>query len=286
MQHNFYHNRLWFIFANISTECPVCVQYLARSAFVISSLRPAYARVYPAGRQDLAAEIFFHTKIGSNLLKSITEDDLITWFGQNRTIADFKKNEKCDREITKITTTDNPVVSPKFEVLSVATYTINVDNESISNINNTKNEETSEDNEIKHEENILKKKSRSVTVALTQITTESTKIFVSESKSDSDSNSTIPEITTKQPLKDLIVDRNVSPPKHINTVLNNTPLKYLEKDLQKSSVTFPPEIKNDQYVLLDKEDLWGMLKEVVDDVDDQLKKKSKIGEKLRSQGFT
>ncbi|XP_044258121.1 C3 and PZP-like alpha-2-macroglobulin domain-containing protein 8 [Tribolium madens] len=325
MQHNFHDNKLWFIFANISTLCPVCVQYMARSAFVISSLRPAYAKVYPAGRQDLAAETFFHTKIGSNLLKSITEDDLITWFGKNRTdISEpyFQFPQSCIREVsttasttTISTTTDNlPVPSPKLEVLSVATYTINVDNQSISNINDTRKliESTSlpyststeipesstlgvtenmiEENAIPHhdEEKILKKKSRSITVmdrnlktttVPNQVVTESITTF-----------STPSEVTTKLTEKELVVDKNVSPPKHINTIIQNSPIKYIEKDgkhSEESLATFAPEIKNDQYVLLDKEELWGMLKEVVDD---QLKKKtnSKIvdGEKLRSQGFT
>jgi hypothetical protein len=327
MQHNFHDNKLWFIFANISTLCPVCVQYMARSVFVISSLRPAYAKVYPAGRQDLAAETFFHTQLGSNLLKSITEDDLITWFGKNRTSEPyFQFPESCIRETfsttafttTVSTTTDNPPVpSPKLEVLSVATYTINVDNESISNINNTKRRGDStsmpvttssemsattvvsttehmvnenaipiDKNTIHEIKSILSKKGKRVeseknvknTTALVTNSSTTTAVPVSETT------------TIKSTEKELVVDKNVSPPKHVNTIIHNIPMKYIEKDVkatEDSLATFAPEIKNDQYVLLDKEELWGMLKEVVDD---QLKKKtsSKIidGEKLRSQGFT
>lgn len=69
MQHGFNGNDIWFIFANISSSCPVCVQFFAHSSYIISSLRPAFAKIYPTGREDLAAEVFFHTHIGSPLLK-------------------------------------------------------------------------------------------------------------------------------------------------------------------------------------------------------------------------
>ncbi|PSN44641.1 hypothetical protein C0J52_07735 [Blattella germanica] len=48
----------------------------------VGSLRPAFARVYPAGRSDLGAETFFHTRRESPLLDGLTDDDLITWFGK------------------------------------------------------------------------------------------------------------------------------------------------------------------------------------------------------------
>ncbi|RZC42492.1 C3 and PZP-like alpha-2-macroglobulin domain-containing protein 8, partial [Asbolus verrucosus] len=322
MQHNFHDNKLWFIFANISTVCPVCVQYIGRSAFVISSLRPAYAKVYPAGRQDLAAEAFFHTKIGSNLLKSITEDDLITWFGKNRTSSsdpDFYIPESCvNRDASSSTTstttavsttTDNsPVPSQKLEILSVATYTINVDNESISNLNDTKENINStaiptvtstkfaadKNNIEQFEENAIPTDRTVVRIKKDDMIQKNVKIAAANSTSKPHLANLVAtteyEATTKTVEKELIVDKNVSPPKHVNTVIHNLPLKFLGKDTkstEESLATFAPEIKNDQYVLLDKEELWGMLKEVVDD---QLKKKtsSKLvdGEKLRSQGFT
>lgn len=71
MQYGYSGNNLWFVFANVSSSCPVCVQYLAKSIFIISSLRPSYAKIYPASRADLAAEIFFHTHLRSNLMKGI-----------------------------------------------------------------------------------------------------------------------------------------------------------------------------------------------------------------------
>ncbi|XP_045535340.1 C3 and PZP-like alpha-2-macroglobulin domain-containing protein 8 [Papilio machaon] len=71
---------VWFVFANISSTCPVCVTYEARSNFIITSLRPAFAKIYPATRPDLAVETFFHARPGSPLLRGITDDDFITWF--------------------------------------------------------------------------------------------------------------------------------------------------------------------------------------------------------------
>ncbi|CAK1579578.1 unnamed protein product [Parnassius mnemosyne] len=71
---------VWFVFANISSTCPVCVTYEARSKFVITSLRPAFAKIYPSTRPDLAVETFFHARPGSQLLRGITDDDFITWF--------------------------------------------------------------------------------------------------------------------------------------------------------------------------------------------------------------
>ncbi|XP_038221686.1 C3 and PZP-like alpha-2-macroglobulin domain-containing protein 8 [Zerene cesonia] len=73
----------WFVFTNISSTCPVCVTYEARSKFIITSLRPAFAKIYPISRPDLAVETFFHATYGSPLLRGITDDDFITWFGKS-----------------------------------------------------------------------------------------------------------------------------------------------------------------------------------------------------------
>lgn len=54
--------------------------YEARSKFIITSLRPAFAKIYPSTRPDLAVETFFHARPGSPLLRGITDDDFITWF--------------------------------------------------------------------------------------------------------------------------------------------------------------------------------------------------------------
>lgn len=92
--------------------------------FVLSSLRPAFASIYPATRPDLAAEIFFHTKPGSPLLKGITEDDLITWFG--KTDAGLPKvgqdipmicecGKTCKETIHQLTT-DTPITTLQTEI--------------------------------------------------------------------------------------------------------------------------------------------------------------------------
>ncbi|XP_034828640.2 C3 and PZP-like alpha-2-macroglobulin domain-containing protein 8 [Maniola hyperantus] len=75
---------VWFLFTNISSTCPVCVTYEARSKFVITSLRPAFAKIYPSSRPDLAVETFFHARPGSPLLRGITDDDFITWFDKTQ----------------------------------------------------------------------------------------------------------------------------------------------------------------------------------------------------------
>ncbi|XP_073972114.1 C3 and PZP-like alpha-2-macroglobulin domain-containing protein 8 isoform X4 [Rhodnius prolixus] len=77
-------DRVWFVVSNVTSSCAVCIEFSARSEYIIGRLRPAFARVYPAGRADLAAELFFHTHKGSPLLAETSDDDLITWFGTNR----------------------------------------------------------------------------------------------------------------------------------------------------------------------------------------------------------
>ncbi|KAK9504309.1 hypothetical protein O3M35_010674 [Rhynocoris fuscipes] len=77
-------DRVWFVVSNVTSSCAVCIDFSARSEYIIGRLRPAFARVYPAGRADLAAELFFHTHKGSPLLAETSDDDLITWFGSNR----------------------------------------------------------------------------------------------------------------------------------------------------------------------------------------------------------
>lgn len=92
--------------------------------FVLSSLRPAFASIYPATRPDLAAEIFFHTKPGSPLLKGITEDDLITWFGKTdagvpKVGQDIPKICECGKtckETIHQLTTDTPPTTSQTEI--------------------------------------------------------------------------------------------------------------------------------------------------------------------------
>nr|CAB3506278.1 unnamed protein product [Spodoptera littoralis] len=86
---------VWFVFANISSTCPVCVTYEVRSKFVITSLRPAFAKIYPSTRPDLAVETFFHARPGSPLLRGITDDDFITWFDKTE-LASLKTSTSID----------------------------------------------------------------------------------------------------------------------------------------------------------------------------------------------
>lgn len=381
MQHGYFANNIWFVFANISTNCPICVQYVVHSTFIISSLRPAFARIYPAFREDLAAETFFHAAEGSSLLKGTTDDDLITWFGKNSTRAGnfsleqfwvcevngVPVKEKTTTEAPQSTTpipllnTNTPYSLHKIENLSVVTYTINVDNNSINNLSEALpenelivptaiifNENTTEvsdqqsstmttpniiDNIIIQEKDTEKKvsgyseevlqkidalddgdkkykrnpeieemiKKTIQTIANpTNYNLKETNV-AEKSTNKSGLNTTIakpmdvklettkpPNIITTSPFttpthgqeetetstkfvervsKELIVDTNVSPPKHINVEKHNVPLKLIQnaKEEEGRSVTFAPEIKNDRYLLLDKEELWGMLREAVSD---------------------
>lgn len=258
MLHGFHDNNLWFVFANVSSDCPVCVQYSIRSAFIISSIRPAYARIYPVSREDLAADTFFHTPIGSSLLKDITEDDLFTWFRHNSTNVgnvSLKNADKCSLSIPTIVTevsahqvntnTPNPTVTA-----DVVTYTINVDSETTKNLSKPDEFPTTIQSTMASQKHELHR----VQVVAT--------------------NKLVP---TKKPLKKVKQITEVfTTPKHVNTKKqDDIPVKYLPVDTNENETpaTFAPEIKNDKYVLLDKEQLWGMLREVVND---EINKKIKL----------
>ncbi|KRT82513.1 hypothetical protein AMK59_3818, partial [Oryctes borbonicus] len=319
MQHGYHGNNIWFIFANITNSCPICVQYLARSVFVISSLRPAYARVYPASREDLAAETFFHTKNKSNLLKGITDDDLITWFGSNGTApenafydskcAASKKDERALESLDK-----NISYSPKkVQNLTIVTYSININQNANRSEENVKTQWIIEPTAIPLKTNsthntpnntieVRFQSADEIILQLQNATANSTedkekssknqfkkllkiKSIINEKKTKKIPKSKPLEIATSTPIptasssdpqqKELIVDMNVSPPKHINTDKQVFPVKFLEKpkDDDEKQVTFAPEEKDDKYILLDKEELWGMLKEVVSD---EIRKSSEI----------
>lgn len=360
MQHGSNDNKLWFIFANITTTCPVCVQFTARSIFVITGLRPAYTKIYPATREDLAAETFFHAKYKSSLLKSVTSDDMITWFGLNRTNDEtFQFPVNCKPKNLYGTTAINPFtynltmdesmeaspVPHKINVISVSTYTINVDNSSITNLTDEKelgkesftenpmeiNFDTTssfpivsqkltdkmiQENLIPEEDNIkfveelttvdnILEENNTAADTDNEINTESV-IVTSETTHRSEREVTNIEIMPALvSTTDIIItqtfDQNPteghriseltipSPIKHVNKEeVHTIPTKY-EKSKKEigEKMAFAPEIKNDQYILLNKEALWGMLKEVVDD-EFRRNVNSKIidAEKLRKQGFT
>lgn len=83
------------LYLQISSTCPVCVTYEARSKFIINSLRPAFAKIYPSTRPDLAVETFFHARLGSPLLRGITDDDFITWFDKTE-LASLQSTASID----------------------------------------------------------------------------------------------------------------------------------------------------------------------------------------------
>lgn len=69
--------------------------YEARSKFVITSLRPSFAKIYPSTRPDLAVETFFHARPGSPLLRGIIDDDFITWFDKTE-LASLRTSVNID----------------------------------------------------------------------------------------------------------------------------------------------------------------------------------------------
>lgn len=262
MLHGFHDNNLWFVFANVSSDCPVCVQYSIRSGFIISAIRPAYARIYPVTREDLAADMFFHTPVGSSLLKDITEDDLFTWFRHNGTNVNnesLKEAERCKLAKTTPTVatteessthqvntnTPNPVLKP--ERVDVVTYTINGD-ESVQNLTTAKP--------------AVEKKNKLGRAKILA----SDKLLVTK----------LLDRPTKKPVakpKQKEIERYTTP-KHVNTKKQDVPERFLQSDEEDEPLaTFAPEMKNDRYVLLDKEQLWGMLREVVND---EISKKVKL----------
>ncbi|XP_046392318.1 C3 and PZP-like alpha-2-macroglobulin domain-containing protein 8 [Ischnura elegans] len=76
--------KIWFLFDSVLPGCALCARFTARGRYSVRSLRPASARVFPAGRAHLAAHAFFHAprRNQSALLAGVTDDDLITWFGK------------------------------------------------------------------------------------------------------------------------------------------------------------------------------------------------------------
>lgn len=279
---------------------------------MISSLRPSYAKIYPAPREDLAAETFFHAQFKSNLLNSVTADDMITWFGDNGThsedILDAAPECKISGNIIKSTTVETTTMTysstndykTKLDLLEVATYTINVDNASVVNVTH-ENEETTrdtvrttdfdntvtvemvEENTIPNDAFVKFIQTSAGTTSVTSNSDFEEEIYTTTEVIDTSSyKETVPESTTA----DLVQEPFASPVKHINTKLQNIPTKFT-KPVEDTPITFAPEIKNDQFILLDKEALWSMLREVVND---EFKSKTKArildGQKLRAQGFT
>ncbi|KAJ8974118.1 hypothetical protein NQ317_019900 [Molorchus minor] len=341
MQHNYHTNKLWFIFANVSTTCPICVQFVARSAFVITSLRPGYSKIYPASREDLAVETFFHAQIKSNLLKSVTADDMITWFGRNGTSNKDALDvpEECKMKDTdaveKIvsSSTNKPKVLQKLTLdltahssnisKSILSPTVEVNILKIADPSEITIEEVSPPQSTSLEpiaiedlgaieENIIPLGDQderiefptiiSTTFSPSNKTGDSINIntenvsFLTSSMTESttlktvevEERSKVNEDTTEA-FKEPVAIKHKVVIKHVNKEdIHDIPKKYSKNhDEDTEVITFGPEIKNDQYILLDKKALWGMLKEVVDD-EFKEKTSSKIvdGQKLRSQGFT
>ncbi|KAI8420732.1 hypothetical protein MSG28_007955 [Choristoneura fumiferana] len=170
---------VWFVFANISSTCPVCVTYETRSKFVITSLRPAFAKIYPSTRPDLAVETFFHARPGSPLLRGITDDDFITWFDKTE-LASLKTNANIDNicECGRICSRD-------YEFRKA---------------NDTKNDETTTPDNVKHTEAASSTTEAITSTAQQRITTtqETTEASSTEPATTIANNIVTEEIATSQ----------------------------------------------------------------------------------------
>ncbi|CAG4969889.1 unnamed protein product [Parnassius apollo] len=192
---------VWFVFANISSTCPVCVTYETRSKFVITSLRPAFAKIYPSTRPDLAVETFFHARPGSPLLRGITDDDFITWFDKTE-IATLTTTESIDNicECGRICSRDY-----EFRKLNESGHTI---------LNLKTNESPAEVIEI-------------VTVSeIIDVATNTTP--VSDATYQNTSNSTALPLTTPQPtLVNIKIEQNKTNTEHFRYKPKNASIEHL-----------------------------------------------------------
>lgn len=321
MQHGSRGNKVWFIFANISTPCPVCVQYNARSTFVISAIRPAYAKVYPVSREDLAADVFFHARGASALLNSVVSEDVNMWFGANDGLYErFEVPTACEKKEVVAGARNVPgeiqVNSKDVKMVSLMAYTINAESESTklgdttqrtdattefsssSFSSNTEPEHPSTIEPVKFykAKKVVDPKFRKVLIGQVQTGKASTTSMKFDRK--------VSKLISKEKPK---LAQNISAPTKLPKVISTTPAaeprthqtitvsttkssKVPEKKIKHSNVIHhvnteqiheipqklvKEKVENEdngivdhadsQYVLLNKDSLWDMLKEAVSD---------------------
>ncbi|XP_025832303.1 C3 and PZP-like alpha-2-macroglobulin domain-containing protein 8 [Agrilus planipennis] len=311
-EYGYNSGNVWFIVGNITDDCLICFQFIASSSTIITSLRPAYARIYPPSREDLASSVFFHAKSGSSLLRGIADDDLITWFGKdafaNRTQADdsvtcMKDCNSCQAKVTKSITADkeNATEDVPKEILPASPeeteYPIHVNQKSINvmiedmedrseNISShCENREvdfvtTSSLNGTSTDESDLNN-NKNVSSAVSSTITS---IIESSSLDNDIDRQESTESTDSLPKNETLTDHHQQSaqtyvPKHVNTKISDVSLKYLQQiddQPDTSERDFDPDVKNDRYILLDKKELWGLLKEAVSDqIEEKLRRSEK-----------
>ncbi|KAL1505490.1 hypothetical protein ABEB36_005049 [Hypothenemus hampei] len=292
MQHGNHANNFWFIFANISTPCPVCVQFTTHSSFVITGIRPAYAKIYPVNRQDFMADTFFHAQSRSVLLNSINSEDMITWFG-----IDGPDNELLDSPV-KCNKSRPSGTSNKPLSVNLTTNTdpdkvkfIDLNSEQQENsrqstitkvkVNTTQNIKPTKPSKIKKKsKEILKPKIKKILLGQVQTgkidESTKTKTFVTNAiptlHTFTESWTHQTTASTVKTIKKNTTVINGKNDHHVNTEqIHDIPEKLLRiKDKDDSK-----QIGN-QYVLLNKDSLWDMLKEVVEEDDMKRKELSNI----------
>lgn len=312
LQHGSQANNLWFVFANVTSNCPICVQYLVRSSYVISSLRPAYARIYPASREDLAAETFFHMfSENSPLVSGITDDDYITWFGKNDTknITDLENYAGCENVDSK-TTTPSPTSIKTTTLPGIFSQKVSLPKK----LNDTKkkngNSTTGPQNKtvvtlmsknrlnitiIPSKKTIVKNKSTNVVtkiqkkIALLTLTAQNkTKSKAAQERTTIPTTTQIPATTTTQINQKSEVSSSSTheKSKHVNKELHEIPKDNTVLEETSTQETDFLSNKDSKFLILDKNELWGMLREVVQDEFDNRKTQEENVQKIRLQGST
>ncbi|XP_066993511.2 C3 and PZP-like alpha-2-macroglobulin domain-containing protein 8 [Anabrus simplex] len=300
VHHGYQEEKVWFVLANVSSACPLCVRFTARSMFVVSALRPAFARVYPADREDLGAETFFHTEKGSSLLADITDDDLITWFGKTdrgepHPSSNFSDMCECG-QVCPIT--DSDPSSNNTNITQNDTHlTLTRAEEAVMNISKTKQlplefikRNISKEDESLNDSLSTEAVNNDVLLSAEQpvlrfkpvIYTKSAKSAVVATNISSDRNSvnritvnrtTENENSTDDPMKtssEPKSDESISPSttssaqqvRSINKEKHHTSEDSSPSTSQQSGISEAPE--EDKLFILDRNTLWGMLREVVD----------------------
>ncbi|KAJ9599485.1 hypothetical protein L9F63_010017, partial [Diploptera punctata] len=293
-------DKIWFVLTNVSNTCALCVRYTIHSVFVVGSLRPAFARVYPAGRSDLGAETFFHTHRESPLLEGLTDDDLITWFGktgagQPQLSSNFSEMCECgqtcpDLDDTATSTNDadindnTPSLITDMDATNIIVF---------NKLSETGNVSTLFDNESNTTETNINIQTSTISVTnVTQILNNSEVRIGNQTSSESPSKTISEDVSHNELIKsnDNLtskfakrmdkIDEEIYNKTSSTDVSTGTPqqIRSINKERHHiSSEMLPPTLTteessppqhsgldgSDKLFVLDRDTLWGMLREVV-----------------------
>ncbi|XP_066247468.1 C3 and PZP-like alpha-2-macroglobulin domain-containing protein 8 isoform X2 [Euwallacea similis] len=281
MQHGNYDNKVWFIFANVSTSCPVCVQFTARNVFVISGIRPAFAKISPVSRQDMAAETFFHAQgKKSLLLNAVSDEDQITWFGvDGPSVTPLEVPMGCEINL-KPSSTSKPSTAP------MSTTSDKSEVKFITSVPK-RNESVKPQKTAKLKKAVAKPKFKKILLGQIQTgksglnsnnatatphlpsttTTKPTTPPTSTTESWTHQTTTFPTTVSSKTIPTRVSSVRPKTIPHVNTEIHRMPEKLIRVKIQGAESDDDVNTKpvESQYVLLNKDSLWDMLKEAVSD---------------------